>query len=292
MADKVKEYQGYYDYYFHKFENLKGHQGIAAITQAQITDVDTKIATLAQHIRDRKWGDFDTVAGEVGGKIQSFRLKAFIHGDYVGLRNNALQMVQALEAHPNTSAITADITAIKTNKIEKAKEEYETNDKYLDAKALLKTVEADYNTAKGKADTAANTAYTTARDQAKQKLTALDVPEKQAVVADEIAAIKAKLDKAEKYANAKQYPEALALVTQAESDCQDAETLAARLIADANAAKEASDATKDFGKDPQAAVDKVQKLHDQLKSHPHVVAIQDGLSDVQTKIEDAKKLIA
>jgi hypothetical protein len=207
-------------------------------------------------------------------------------------------MVKGLEGHPNKAAITAEIAAINTDLIDKAKTEYEANTdptqevaRYTAAQNLLKQVETKYKEALTKADTEAKSKYETARDAAKVKLTALDNAEKQAVVGKEIAAIKAKLDVAEKRAGVQQYAEAIALIAEMDKACDEAEKLAKQALELNKAEKAAGDAAKNAEKDPKAAIAAVEKLHAQLKGHPQAAVISAELDSIHKKIEQAKAAV-
>ncbi len=271
------------------FNNFEQHQGIGAIEPAKVKEVKDKFPDLDSAIKSRDWAKFDATSKDMRGKMAAFKTTANRHGDYVGLRNNSLQLVAALEAHPNKDAITADIAKIKTDLIEKAKTEYDTNKKYEDARDLLLKVEPAYDSAKTKADTKGADEFKKQRDAAAVKLTALDKPPANAPIAAEIAAIKAKLAKADGYAGAKQFPDAGALIAEVTKDVEAAEKVAAQHTGFSDAEKAAADATgKISDKDRKTAVDAVQKLHDQLKKHTHEAAIRTELGDIQKKIDQAK----
>jgi hypothetical protein len=291
MADKILEFRRYEAGSKSQLENLKQHQGKDVLDPVKIKEIEDRYPDLDNAIKTR---DFDQAvdilvgANGINGKMDAYKTQANRQGDYVGLRNNALLQVKALEAHPSASAITADVDAIKKDFIEKAKTEFETNDNYEAARTLLGKVDKAYNDAKKKADKQGTSAFKTQRDEAKKKLDALSKSPKDKLVAAEIASIKAKLAKAEGYAGVNQFPEATALLAEVVKDCEAAEKVAAQHAGFNDAEKAANAATGKADKDKDAAVAAVQKLHDQLKTHPHEPIIRTELGEIQKKIDEAK----
>jgi len=281
-----------------QFENLKQHQGIGLIGEAKVKAVGDKLTQLNTVITNRQWDQYDALATDIGAKIAALKERANYYGDYLGLRNNSLLLVKALEGHPNKDAIAADIATIKKDFIEKAKTEYEANSdpatevaRYTKAKDLLKQVEPKYKTAIATADGQGKTKYDDDVKAARLKLKALDTTEKQSVVGKEITDIKTKLDTADKRAGVKQFAVAMALVTEATKACEEAEKTAKKALEYKKADKTAGDAVKNGEKDPKAAVEAVQKLHGQLKSHSQAAAISVELAAIQKKIDQAKGML-
>jgi hypothetical protein len=155
----------------------------------------------------------------------------------------------------------------------------------------LVQVDTKYDDAKKKADTQGQADFKKELDATKLKVTALDTPDKNTVAGPEIAAIKAKLAKAEGYAGTNQFPDALQLLTEIKNDCESAEKLVAQQLALNKAATEAGDATNNIDKHPKTAVKAVQKLHDQLKTHPQEPVIRFELGEIQKKIDKAKAAV-
>jgi hypothetical protein len=277
-----------------RLANLKLHQGIDVIDPAKIKEIEDKLPDLDAAIDGRNFTEARKIlAGTDGksginGQMAAFKTQANRRGDYVGLRNNALLQMKALEAHPNTAAITADIAAIKKDLIDKAQTENDTNKDYVKARTLLGRVDRAYQDAKKKADKQGSAGFQKLRDEAKKKLEALNKSPKDKLAASDIASIKAKLAKAESYAGANQFPEATALLAEVTKDCEAAEKLAAQHTGFNDAEKAAGAATGKIEKDRDAAVKAVQKLHDQLKSHPQEPVIRFELGEVQKKIDKAK----
>jgi hypothetical protein len=272
-----------------QLNNFELHQGIGAIAPDKVAELRTAIGSLDGHIKARNFGDFDTVTSDVNGKLDAYKVKANRHGDYVGLRNNALVNVEVLEAHPNKEAIKDKIAAIKKDFIDKAKVEYETNNSYEKARALLEQVEGKYKDAKKLADDKGGADFKKEVDAIKLKVADLEKPEKKNPELDaEVAAIKTKLATAEKYAATKQYPDADKLLEEIKQACTAAEKLAAEQVAFNGDEKAAGTAIGDIAKKSQAAVDAVQKLHDHLEKHTNASAITFELGEIQKKIDEAK----
>jgi hypothetical protein len=296
LADKILEYRRYEAGARMQLENLKLHQGITPGDAAKIKEIEDKLPDLDAAIDARDFDKADDILigaddddeDGIQGEMDVLKTQANQHGDYVGMRNNALLQVKALEAHPNTAAITTDIAAIKKDFIDKAQTEYDTNDEYGKARKLLLKVDKAYNDAKKKADKQGSAAFQKERDAAKKKFDALCKPPKDKLVAAEIAAIKAKLAKADGYAGVNQFPEASALLAEVVKDCEAAEKLAAQHSGFNDAEKAAGAATGKADKDKDGAVAAVQKLHDQLKKHPHEPIIRFELGEIQKKIDKAK----
>jgi hypothetical protein len=294
LADKILQYRRFESGAKMRLENLKLHQGKDAIDPAKIAEIESKFPDLDAAIDGRDFNEARKIlsgadgTGGIGGKMATYKTQANKHGDYVGLRNNALLQVKALESHPNTAAVTTEIAAIKKDFIEKAKTEFETNNDYEKARALLGKVDKAYNDAKKKADKQGTSAFKTQRDEAKKKFDALCKSPKDKLVAAQIASIKAKLAKSEAYAGTNQFPEASALLAEVTKDCEEAEKLAAQHTGFNDAEKAAAAATGKVDKDTDGAVAAVQKLHDQLKTHPHEPIIRFELGEVQKKIDKAK----
>jgi hypothetical protein len=277
-----------------RFNNFKQHQGIAVMEAAKIKEIEDKLPDIDAAIKARDFARARFIRigadgkGGISGKIDAYKQLANRHGDYVGMRNNALWNVQALEAHPNKDAIKDDVASIRKDLIDEANKEYETNKSYEKARALLAKVDKACDDAKKQADAQGQTLYQKERDKAGASLTALDKPEKNKTVAGEITSIKAKLAKADGYAAASQYPEAMALVAESIKDCASADEFAVQQLAFNEAEKAAGTATSKIDKDRKAAVGAVQKLHDQLKVHPQEVIVRFELSEIQKKIDLAK----
>jgi hypothetical protein len=271
------------------FNNLKANQGAASIKAEDLKAIDDAIQGLDAHIKARmKWKDFRQFVIDIRNDIADVLKTANTHGDYVGLLNNSQRQVTALEAHPNKDAIKTEIDAIK-KLIDNGKKEYETNKSYEKARAELLKVDKQYKSARSTADQAGAKAFQNELAAAKLKLKELEKPEKRNPIIDgEIAAIKAKLDTAGKYANVQQFPEASKLLAEVTADLAAAEKLAARQVALNGAQKAAGEATKKIEKDSSAAVAAVQKVHDELKTHPQVTVIEVQLGDVQKTIDQAK----
>jgi hypothetical protein len=273
------------------FNNLKLHQGVDHIA-GDLQAIDDDITSLDALIKGRKWNEFDTLVGDIADDIAYYKGVANKHGDYVGLRNNALMQVGVLEAHPNKDAIATEIAAIK-KRIDDGHEEYETNTDYEAARDVLVQVEPEYVAARNKADQGGKAAFKKELDALKLKLQELEKPEKRNPILDgEIAAIKTRLATAEKYAAANQFPEAMKLLAAATKDIEAAEKLAAQQLALHGAQKAAGEGISNLEKDANAAVAAVQKLHDQLKTHPQVAAIAFELGEAQKSIDQAKTALA
>ena len=291
IANEILKFRRYEAASKMQFENLKLHQGVGILDPAKLQEIQDKFPDLDAAIDARDFNRAVSIlvgAGGISGKMDALKTSANRRGDYVGLRNNALLQVKALEAHPNASAIATEIAAIKKDFIEKAKTEYETNNDYEKARTLLGGVDKAHNDAKKKADKEGSAAFKTKLDEAKKKFDALNKAPKDKLVVADIASIKAKLAKAESYAGVNQFPEALALLVEVTKDCEAAEKVAAQHVGFSEAEKAAGAASGKIEKDRAAAVAAVQKLHDQLKAHPHEPIIRFELGEIQKKIDKAK----
>lgn len=292
LADKIHEQRKYESGLRIRFNNLKLHQGISAINQSKIKKLEDRFPELDAAIKDRRWTDVDDIWFDISGKIDAFKQLANRHGDYVGLRNNSLLLVEALKTHPNKDAIDKEIKSIRKDLIDKAKEEYETNSDYEEARRLLALVEEEYAKARKKADEAAQTAFTKEYNAAQSKLDTLAKSEKGKTVPEEIQEMKSNLARAQTYAGVTQYREALALVAEVVKECAAAEQRAAQQLAFDAAEKAAAEATGKIDKDAKTAIAAVQKLHDDLTKHPQVTVIQSELGEIQKKINGAKAAVA
>jgi hypothetical protein len=291
VADRIKLHRSIEKGLMIRFNNFKLHQGLEAIPAPDVKAVGDKIASLDALIKARNFAGSNTATSDVRGKLDAYKIKANRHGDYVGLRNNALSFVEALEAHPNKAAITDKITTIKADLIDKSKEEFDKNaaDSYEKARALLVQVEGKYTEAKTLADNAGGTAFTTELNAANLRVQELDKPDKKTPEVDgELAPIRAQIALAQKYAAAKQYPDATKLIEEIKKALTAAEKLATEQVAFKGDEKAAGDALADIDKNAQPAVDGVQKLHDRLEKHKHAAAIQTELGEIQKSIDGAK----
>jgi len=292
LADNIHQQRKYESGLRIRFNNLKLHQGISAIDATKIKQLENRFLALDAAIKNRNWSDVTDIWFDISGKIDAFKQLANRHGDYVGLRNNSLLLVEALKAHPNRDAITNEIGSIQKDLIDEAKKEYETNSDYPKARELLALVEQRYQQAKKKADGAAQSAFAKEYNSAQLKLDALAKSEKGKMVLEEIQQMKAKLTRAQTYAGVAQYPQARALVAEVVKDCTLAEQRAAKQIASDEAEKAAEEALGKIDKEAKAAIAAVQKLLDDLTKHPQVAVIRTELGEIQKKINDAKAAVA
>jgi len=274
------------------YNNLKQHQGKSVITD-DLKTIETRLPLLDAYIRGRKWVDFRTLAADVFDDMEVFKRRANKHGDYVGLRNNSLAYIKSLEAHPSINAIKPDIASIKTELIEKAKVEYESNKDYEKARSLLVQVEGKCDAARTKADDGGQATFKKEFDAVAIKLKELEKPEKtNPIVKSEVTAIKVKLTTSEKYAGAKQFPESMKLLSEVSREIARTEKLAGQQVALNDAQKAAGDAITNIDSNTAAAVDAVQKLFEQVKKHPQAATIKSELAAIEKTVQQAKAALA
>lgn len=291
-ADHAKEVKGWYENYKTKADFMADHQGKAMIegTGGLLEVLTNRLGTLKGKIdleefkTDTQYQAARQVAVQVDTSYKSALQMANGYGDYLGQLSNAKLKLEALKSHPNKAAIpAAKINFIKDDLIAGAETKVSSG-LIPEAFNLLSQVEAKYQEAKGLAENAGKDLY----DQA---LVGIDVPADNPVIADEILAIKAKLDKAAKFAGAKQYKLATDLLTEVAAACTAAKKTAEREAAFANADSAVSSMNPVDSSSSLEAVGKVQTLLDKLKDHPvKTVVTTEVVGEIQTKINDGKTL--
>lgn len=274
-------------------KSVSEHQGGAAVSAQALDGLDLLHADLMSKIGARQWTAFNALFKQISDDIEACRAKAHELGAWRGILANSQTLVAALELHPNKAAISTEIAALKNDFLAKARDEYENKNNPNAAHALLEQVEGKYRQAKAKADDAGKLAYESPRDEVRRLVAALKTPvEKAALLGAEIAALEAKLVRAEKYAGKLQYAAALAMVAEAKAECEAAEKAAAAQLALDLQAREAEAAAAKTATDPQAAIAAVQKLYDALDKHAGRPAIVEDLKDIKSRLEEARSLAA